>query len=67
MGQLFSLLSAVAILMNLTAGVGLLSVSGSGHTSEAGFSPRYCICVALTLSEQVYLLSRLLDKMAQDP
>ncbi|MGZ8193180.1 MAG: phosphomannomutase/phosphoglucomutase [Methylobacter sp.] len=68
MGRLFSLLSAVAVSMILIAGMGVYLMSPA-LVAQAKQDSAAAIAngVALSLSEQIDLLSRMLDKMAQDP
>jgi phosphomannomutase/phosphoglucomutase len=68
MGRLFSLLSVVAVLMILIAGAGVYLMSAA-LVAQAKQDSAATIAngVALTLSEQIGLLNRMLDKMAQDP
>ena len=68
MRRIFSLLTAFAILMILIAGGGVYWWS-SARIAQARLDSATAIvnAVALTLSEQIELLNRTLNKMAQDP
>lgn len=68
MVRLFSLLSAFAVLMILTAGTGVYWISKAGIAqSKQDSVAAVAKGVALSLSAQIDLLNRTLDKMAQDP
>ncbi len=68
MARLFSLLSAVAVLMILTAGAGVYWISTSQITQAKHDSAEAVAkSVALGLTAQVNLLTAMLEKMAQDP
>ena len=68
MGRIFSLLTAVAVLMILVAGGGVYWLS-SARIAQARQDSAIAVAnaVALTLSQQIDLLNRTLNKMAQDP
>ena len=68
MGRVFSLLTAVAMLMILIAGGGVYWLS-SPRIAQARQDSAIAVvnAVALTLSQQIDLLNRTLNKMAQDP
>lgn len=68
MVRLFSLLSAFAVLMILTAGAGVYWISEAGIAqSKQDSAAAVAKGAALSLSAQMDLLNRTLDKMAQDP
>ena len=68
MGRIFSLLTAVAVLMILVAGGGVYWLS-SARIAQARQDSATAVAnaVALSLSQQIDLLNRTLNKMAQDP
>ena len=68
MGRIFSLLTAFAVLMILLAGGGVYWLS-SARIAQARQDSATAVAnaVALTLSQQIDLLNRTLNKMAQDP
>ncbi|MDD5577695.1 MAG: phosphomannomutase/phosphoglucomutase [Methylobacter sp.] len=68
MARLFSLMSVIAVLMILIAGVGVY-LKSAALIAQAKQDSADAIAkgVTLTLSEQIDLLNRMLDKMAQDP
>ena len=68
MGRIFSLLAAVAVLMILVASGGVYWLSGARVTQARQDSAiAVANAVALSLSQQLDLLNRTLNKMAQDP
>ena len=68
MGRLFSLLTAVALLMILTAGCGVYWLSSARMAQiKQNSAAAVANAVAVTLSQQLELLNRMLDKMVQDP
>jgi phosphomannomutase/phosphoglucomutase len=68
MVRLFSLLSALAVLMILTAGAGVYWISAAQITqSKQDSATAVAKSVALSLTAQVNLLTNMLEKMAQDP
>jgi len=68
MVRIFSLLSAFAVLMILTAGAGVYWISAAGIAqSKQNSAAAVAKGAALSLSAQIDLLNRTLDKMAQDP
>ena len=68
MRRIFSLLAAVAVLMILVAG-GVVNGLSNAKIAEARQDSAAAVvnAVALTLSQQIELLNRTLNKMAQDP
>lgn len=68
MGRLFSLVSALAVLMILAAGAGVYWISAAQIAqSKQDSSAAVAQSVALGISAQVNLLTNMLEKMAQDP
>ncbi|MGZ8928058.1 MAG: phosphomannomutase/phosphoglucomutase [Methylobacter sp.] len=66
--RLFSLLSALAVLMVLTAGAGVYWIGASQITqSKQDSTAAVAKSVALGISAQIDLLTDTLEKMAQDP
>ena len=66
--RLFSLLSAFAVLMILTAGAGVYWISASQITqSKQDSTAAVAKSVALGITAQINLLTDTLEKMAQDP
>ena len=68
MGRIFSLLAAVAVLMIMVTGGGVYWLS-SARIAQARQDSAIAVAnaVALSLSQQLDLLNRTLNKMAQDP
>ncbi|HEY8037020.1 MAG TPA: phosphomannomutase/phosphoglucomutase [Methylobacter sp.] len=68
MVRLFSLVSALAVLMILTAGAGVYWISAAQIAqSKQDSAAAVAQSVALGISAQVNLLTNMLEKMAQDP
>lgn len=68
MRQVFALLAAVAALMILIAGGGVGAVSGARLAQiRQDSAAAVANAVALTLSQQIELLNKTLNKMARDP
>ncbi len=68
MGRIFSLLTAVAVLMTLVVGGGVYWLSSARLEQARQDSATAVVnAVALSLSQQLDLLNRTLNKMAQDP
>jgi phosphomannomutase/phosphoglucomutase len=68
MGRLFSLVSALAVLMILAAGAGVYWISAAQIAqSKQDSTAAVAQSVALGISAQVNLLTNMLEKMAQDP
>jgi len=68
MVRLFSLLSAIAVLMVLTAGAGVYWVSAAQiEESKQNSAEAVAKSVALGITAQVNLMTNMLEKMAQDP
>lgn len=68
MGRIFSLLTAIALLMILTVGCGVYWLS-SARMAQARQDSATAVAnaVAVTLSQQIDLLNKMLNKMVQDP
>jgi phosphomannomutase/phosphoglucomutase len=68
MGRIFSLLAAVSVLMILVTGAGVYWLA-SAKIAQARQDSAIAVAnaVALSLSQQLDLLNRTLNKMAQDP
>lgn len=68
MVRLFSLLSALAVLMILTAGIGVYWISAAQITqAKQDSATAVAKSVALSITAQVNLLTNTLEKMAYDP
>ncbi|MCK9396310.1 MAG: phosphomannomutase/phosphoglucomutase [Methylobacter sp.] len=68
MARLFSLLSAIAVLMILTAGAGVYWVGATQITqAKQNATAAVANSVASSITAQVNLLTNMLEKMAQDP